>query len=415
MKAIKKIYNHLYSDSLYRNAIYLMLSTCISSLLGFLFWIIYARIFTPNQIGIATTLIAVSLFISNISQLGFNNSLIYYLPKSKDKNKLINATLTTSSTFALLATLVFLGGISFFSPKLLFILNYPFFIIAFIIGTIFLLLNSLSEPIFISYRSTKYIFIKNTVYSLIKISLPILFVAYGSLGLFNSYNISVIVTAVLAFILLYKYFNYRLTFVYSYKLLKMLLRFSVINYFSAIMGMLQTLIIPIMIVNLISPKVAAYYYIVDLFINFLGIVPGVITQALFAEGTHEPNNIKKLILKSALLIFAILIPAIIILVLFGKYLLLAFGKQYSEEGIKFLQIVSFSAIFTSINYLITTILNIKADLKKILFMSIFGSLLMILLTYLFIPYGLVGVGYGILISEAATCILYILVTIKTLL
>lgn len=412
MRLAKKIFTHFHSDSLYRNASYLMISTLVSSIIGFLFWVIYARIFTAEQIGIATTLIAVSTFIANLSLLGFNNSLIYYLPKVQNKSSVISTSLTTSGIFAFIATIIFILGISFFSPKLSFILHYPFFIIFFIFGNIFLLLNMLSETIFISFRSTKYILIKNTLYSLIKMLLPILLIAYGALGLYSGYSIAIIITAIVALILLYKNFHYLMKISLQINILKKLFSFSIINYFSNLMGMLQTFVIPIMITNLISPRISAYYYIDDLFISFLGIIPGVVTQTLFAEGSHDNTNLKSHVIKSVGLILIILIPAIIVLVFLGKYLLLAFGKEYSTEGIEFLQIVSFSAIFTSINYVIITILNIKAYLRKILFMSIFGSLLMILLVYFALPHGLVGVGYAILVSEAITCALFVIITIK---
>ena len=49
---IKKIYNHFMNDSLYRNSIYLILSTAVMGGFGFIFWIIAARLFTLEQIGL---------------------------------------------------------------------------------------------------------------------------------------------------------------------------------------------------------------------------------------------------------------------------------------------------------------------------------------------------------------------------
>jgi len=76
MKTISKFYKHFANDSLYKNSIYLMLSTAVMAFFGFFFWIINARLFKPEQVGIATTLISVLTLISTFSILGLGNSLI---------------------------------------------------------------------------------------------------------------------------------------------------------------------------------------------------------------------------------------------------------------------------------------------------------------------------------------------------
>ena len=89
-KTISKFYNYLANDSLYRNSIFLMLSTGMMAVFGFFFWIINARLYSAEQVGIGTTLISIMTLISSFSLLGLGNSLIKYLPTSDKKNKKIN-------------------------------------------------------------------------------------------------------------------------------------------------------------------------------------------------------------------------------------------------------------------------------------------------------------------------------------
>jgi O-antigen/teichoic acid export membrane protein len=86
-KTISKFYNYLANDSLYRNSIYLMLSTGVMAVFGFFFWIINARLYSAEQVGIGTTLISIITLISSFSLLGLKNSLIKYLPTSDKKMK----------------------------------------------------------------------------------------------------------------------------------------------------------------------------------------------------------------------------------------------------------------------------------------------------------------------------------------
>jgi len=85
-KTISKFYSYLTNDSLYRNSIYLILSMGVVSVFGFFFWMINARLYSAEQVGIGTTLISLMSLISSFSFLGLGNNLIKYLPTS-DKKK----------------------------------------------------------------------------------------------------------------------------------------------------------------------------------------------------------------------------------------------------------------------------------------------------------------------------------------
>ena len=91
-KTFSKFYNYLANDSLYKNSIYLMLSTGLMAVFGFLFWIINAHLYPAEQVGIRTTLISIMTLISKFSILGLGNGLIGYLPTSERKNEKINTS-----------------------------------------------------------------------------------------------------------------------------------------------------------------------------------------------------------------------------------------------------------------------------------------------------------------------------------
>src|SRR5438874_820480 len=71
----KKIYTLITSDSLYKDSLFQMASTLILASLGFVFWIIIAHLYKAINVGIATTLISILLFLSYFSLLGLNSSL----------------------------------------------------------------------------------------------------------------------------------------------------------------------------------------------------------------------------------------------------------------------------------------------------------------------------------------------------
>ena len=59
----------LFHIPLYSNALYLMITSAASALLGFIFWIIVARFYTPEDVGLASAAMA-AIAISECVWLG---------------------------------------------------------------------------------------------------------------------------------------------------------------------------------------------------------------------------------------------------------------------------------------------------------------------------------------------------------
>jgi O-antigen/teichoic acid export membrane protein len=79
-----------------------MLSTGVMAVFGFFFWIIDARLYSAEQVGIGTTLISIMILISSFSILGLGNGIIRYLPTSERKNKrkiLLSASLLKKALY----------------------------------------------------------------------------------------------------------------------------------------------------------------------------------------------------------------------------------------------------------------------------------------------------------------------------
>ena len=87
--------NHL-NDPLFKNAYFLMLSSITSAGSGFFFWLIAARFYSTADIGLASAIISAMGLISMLSLLGFDISLVRFLPEREDKQELINSCLTIS-------------------------------------------------------------------------------------------------------------------------------------------------------------------------------------------------------------------------------------------------------------------------------------------------------------------------------
>ena len=413
MKTISKYYNYLASDSLYGNSIYLMLSTAIMAFFGFFFWIINARLFTPEQVGIATTLISVMTLISSFSLLGLGNGLIRYLPTSERKNKKINTAFTLVGLTSIIITIIYLLFIKIISPSLLFVRENVFFSLLLIIFITFTSLANLSENIFIAYRSSLYVLLKNTIFSIIKIVLPIFLISLGAYGIFASVGIAMAISFLLSVGFLVRKFNYLIKLIVDTDVVKRIFKFSLGNYAAGFIGGLPAMVLPILITNSIGAKFSAYFYMDMMIINFLYIIPMATSQSLFAEGSYGEMELKTHLKKAIKIISLILIPAIILTLSLGKYVLLAFGRSYSNEGVILLQLLTVSVIFNSINYIIGAIFRIKNMVKELIILGFVNSCLVLFLYMVLIKYGLFGVGIAWMLGQVITSVVSIIMLVKS--
>jgi O-antigen/teichoic acid export membrane protein len=108
------------SIPLYKNAYYLIANYGLVALLGFIFWIVAAKLCDPHDVGLGSAIISGMLLLASISTLGMGFGLIRFLPSAGLKaNRMINASLTLSSLVALLVGVVFLAGLDIWSPNLI--------------------------------------------------------------------------------------------------------------------------------------------------------------------------------------------------------------------------------------------------------------------------------------------------------
>ncbi len=412
MEIISNYYQQLAKDSLFRNSIFLMLSTGVMAFLGFFFWIINARLFSSEQVGIATTLISVVALIASFSSLGLGTSLVRYLPISKSKNETINTTFTLICIASIVGALFFLINVKFISPTLTFIKDDVILSLLFILFVVASALNQNSESIFIAYRSSKYVLIKTILLSVVKLALPIFLITFGAYGIFMSVGISYAVGFAFTLLLLILKFNYFLKLTINGSIIKKLFKFSLGNYIAGFIGGLPAMVLPILILNSIGAKFSAYFYMDMMIASLLYSIPMAVSQSLFAEGSRSENYLKAHLKKTVKIIALLLIPSITITILFGKYILLAFGKEYSSEGVIFLQLLALSGIFVSINYIGNSIFYIKHKVSLLIFLNIINAFLIISLSLLFIKTNLHGVGVGWLIGEAITSLIYLIILWK---
>ena len=408
---------HKIKDSLYRNSLFLMLNTVVTAGLGFFFWMVVARFYTEAELGLGAAIISTISLLALLSKPGSDVALIYFLPKTKKPVDMINTCFTLSGIISLIVAAVFIAGLDLWSPALGFIRENAIFLLAFIFFVFLWTLSGLMDCIFIARRKAKFVLLKNTIFSLLKIPLPILLVLFfHAFGIVGSWGVAVGVAFVISlfFFLPGAQNHYCPAVKLNLDIIKDMWRYSTVNYLANLLRASPSLILPIMVVNLIGATQNAYFYVTWMIAGLLFAIPAAISQSLFAEGSHFEDKLRINVRKSIKFTFLLLIPAIIILFLLGKWLLLLFGTNYSANGLMLLWILSLSSLFVGINSIYISILWIKNRIIELVFISGFITIAVLLGSYFIMPAaGIVGIGYIWITIQAAVSI-YVIVSMKAL-
>jgi len=386
IKNIKSYWN----NPLYKNSFFIALGRFIDVGFGFFFWTIAARLYSITDVGIATALISSLGLVIAFSRFGFDTAIIRFMPLN-DHNKVFNTCLWITNGATIAVSLIYLFLIDFISPELVFIKEYiPIFILFAIANSITLI----SGNAFLSLRKADLKFIQNLIMG-IRLPLLIPLVFLGSLGLFFSVGITYFVASFFALILIKRQIH--LAFQIDRDFTKKTFRFSLLNYLSSLFQSLPILIMPILIVNLNSPEEAALYYIAFAIGNLVLIIPEAMTTSFFVEGSHG-TNLRKGAIRTLTVTYAILIPAIFIIITFGNMFLGLFGQEYLG-ALDLLRIIAVSCIFVTIYNLFIPLQNIRLKVEGIVVINLVRFVLLLGLSYIFlIFFGITGAGYAWLIT-----------------
>lgn len=168
------------------------------------------------------------------------------------------------------------------------------------------------------------------------------------------------------------------------------------------------MVIPIMVLHVLGAESTASYYITYAIVSILFMIPYAFTTSLFVEGSHG-GEMKRSVFRTLASMFALLIPAIIGLSLFGEQILNLIGKDY-VEGMALLRVLAFSAIFVSVCQTFISIAKVRNDLRSLIVISSFVSVALLGLGFTLMHlFGLIGMGYAWLITYVLGTILVVLI------
>lgn len=387
---------HRLQDPLYKNSIILVGISGLNAILGFVFWIVAARFYSPTEVGLASALIAAASLLCLLSNLGFPVGLIRFLSRARDKIGMLNTSLTIAGTFSLVVAAVFVVGLPLWSPALLFLQENVTLLIAFIVFTVAVTLNLIQKSAFIALRSTGFLLLREIVWGILKIGLVIALVILGVLGIFSSWGVAMWLGLALGILFIMRVMpGFRPLPTIRKNVANDMLHFSAVSYVADLAGSISNYILPLLVVNTLGAEANAYFYIAFAIAMALFMIPVGVMTSLFAEGSHDPEKLRGNTIRATKFVLILLIPAMAVLLLFGDKILSIFGRVYSENALHLLWLLTLSAIPLAVNELYIAVKRVQLQVKDTAYIYWAIATLVIGISYvLSARIGLIGVGLG---------------------
>ncbi|MGD0780776.1 MAG: oligosaccharide flippase family protein [Dehalococcoidales bacterium] len=403
----------IWSVSLYRNAIYLIVGNVIGAFLGFAFWILAARFYTTEQVGLASATIAAMVLMGTISHLGMGIGIVRFLPGAgKQATPMINSSFTISTISSIIISIIFVLGLNIWSPDLLFIKHNIYYFVGFVAFTTATALNNIGDNTLIAKRLSEYTTIRTIAFNLIKVILVVLLAGVlKSYGILSSWGIGLIMTFLMTvFILIprtqHNYFPWpRFDLHESFILIK----YSIVNNIAVLLWDIPARILPIIVVDILGAANNAYFYIAWTIATTISLIANSVSMSLFAEGSNEEADMDTKTIKSLSMIFLVLLPITVVVLIFGGKLLQLFGTDYATNASGLLDIMTITLFPMAVNQIYISTLRVRNKLMPYVFLSLFVMAITLIIAYLLMPaWGLIGAGIGWLIGQtiAATWIIF---------
>jgi O-antigen/teichoic acid export membrane protein len=306
--------------------------------LGFLFWLVAARFYAPDVVGLAAGVVAAVLLCTQLALFGVGSAVITLLPKDREHSaRLIDNAITLTTLTGLAVGMLFVALAAGMFPELGAVGRSPAYAALFgvmsALGTVGIVLDQTSTTL----RRGDHALARgvlNGVMSLAALALLVLASrSAGSLAIFACWVVGGAAACLLGAVQLagamqrYRY-RLRLTAATARRLVAV----GLPNHALTLADRAPGLLLPVLVTEMVSPATNAYWWALWMMAWVVFIVPVQVGMTLFAEVADHPQDIERLIRHALRSSVALGLGAAVVLITLADIALSLLGPQYSAAG-----------------------------------------------------------------------------------
>lgn len=410
---LRQYLDRVRGDSLFRNSLFIMANTAVTSAFGYVFWLLAAHLYSAPVVGLTAAIISAITIAVMISWVGVGGTLIQSLPRQSTESgwsRTFWAGMATVVFFAVVLCAIALVFLPLCTPKMS-VLRGAVYAAGFAVATVALAVGVTFDWTYIAERRASNLLIRNSAVAAVKvIMVGFLGLAAGpaaASSLLGAWAAASVFGLGLGAALLVRHRHVARPPKLSV-LLRTALAFRSRVAGNQVIGMAAGLLpylLSLLVTARLSASDTAYFFTAWSLAGLVLIVPPAVSESLFAEGVHRPDELGVMARSSFKIIGAILLPSLIAVLAFGGILLSALGPAYADHGLGMVQITALATIPQAVTSVYVGVLRALGRLTTVALLSLTISFGTLVISWVLLPaIGISVVGWAFLAMQLCGCV-----------
>jgi O-antigen/teichoic acid export membrane protein len=373
----------------------------ITTVIGFFFWVVAAKFYSPQEVGVGSALISAMVLLGAIGTFGVGTYLVGELPKIKDhQNELLFIAQILAGFFSALIGIIFVLAISNISPELGEFLNNGINVSVFIVGTTLYSILIVNDTSTIGLFQGMVQFWRNFVSAVGRLALltiiGLFFIEKDALSIYAAVLFGNIVSIPFGLnqfsnkITLNRFRNY-----ISWGVIKQMISSSFWHHLINLTLQTPLLFLPLVVVTFISAEANAYYFQAWMIAGFGSIFSISLSTSIYAVVSNDPDSLAKEIKSGLMLSFGLTFMLVVFLVVIGPIIFKFYGINYVTNATAPLRLLAISALPSIVKQFYVTVFRLSGREKDAAITLSLTFLFEIILTSFGAQYwGLNGLCFG---------------------
>jgi O-antigen/teichoic acid export membrane protein len=401
------------SHNLLRGAYSLVANTAVTSVLGMVFWVAAARLFSSVEVGRDTVLISVMIELSTVCQLNMGNGIIRFLPDlGTPSRQALGAVYGLVGMMALLVGTAFVLIVPHVSHELTYLGKEMTLTVGFVAALVLWGLFTLQDAALMATRQAPWIPVENGLFGVLKLAALPAFLLVGAIhGVFLAWVLPMALLLVPVNLLVFKRaIPGHVTGEARESSIsrigpRRVARFLAQDYLASVFTQATLTVLPVLVIAILGAQQSAYFAMpFTIVMAFDTFAYGACTS-LVVEATLEQDSLRVLTKVFARRVLALLMPAAALLALAAPLVMLPFGHAYAQHGAGVLRLLLCASIFRAVIALFSAVARVQgrglrlASVELALLVLVLGPAVLLARSH-----GIEGVGAAWLGANVIICL-----------
>ena len=407
-RAVDRLAGHL-RVPLFRTAYALILSNVLTSVLGLVYWVVGARLYSPDAVGVNAALISTMTFLSGVSQLNLRTALNRFIPEAgSGVGKLISVAYAITIPISVAVVAIFVLTVELWAPDSpVAVVSKDFVLLGwFMVATASWGIFNMQDGVLTGLQRPLVIPFENLIFAVAKLILLVLLAGFASqYGIFTSWSVPQLIAVLLVTFWILRHAVPRAVAASGGKMPQLaprdIVRFVATDYFAALLVLAYVSLLPVLVISAVGSQTGAYFYIVWTIATSLNLVPLSLSISQTVESVAvggDPFVQARAVLAHLVKVIG---PVVVLIVIGAPWLLAVFGPGYAEAGTDLLRLMALGVVPYGVNVVYFGLARVRRQLRGVVLSQAFLAVATPAIALTLLPHvGLTGVGIAWLTSQA---------------